>query len=326
VKKLRRLDIENAKINKYNKIYMKSELDSTNTSGLRRDLIVFFLIAFAISWSAMFLWDVPANSQGHNHDEVLKTFERVSFYYGFGPLLSAIGVSLLFYGPSGLISLFKPVLKWRVRFIWYFWAFAAPMLAQWLAFGLCILWTVESLKMPSLGKAILMWLIRTPIIAIFVITEESGWRAFALPRLQSLGNALSASLILGALWSFWHYPLEAAVEYGYGEPTLNIILSLAIFTVTTMLFTTLMTWIFNSSGGSLLLVLLMHGSSNANLINIMGARADGRLFDLPFRISYMITLLLIVSLVLMRYGMDFISKSGKVVFQSPHSSSIGRLI
>jgi membrane protease YdiL (CAAX protease family) len=265
----------------------------------------------------MFLWNVPANSPDNNHDQVLKTFERVSFFYAFGPFLSATGVSLLFYGRSGLKSLFKPLLKWRVRFIWYVWALAIPVITQWIALGICILWTKESLKMPSLGNAVQMWLLTTPIIAIFIITEETGWRAFALPRLQSLGNALTASLILGALWSFWHYPLEATVEQGYGEPAVTIVLSLAIFSATTMLFATLMTWIFNSSGGSLLLMLLMHGSSNANLINIMGMRAGGRLFDLPFRISYMISLLLIVGLVLLRYGIKFVSKSGKAVFESP---------
>ena len=300
---------------------MKSELDSGNKSRLRLELIIFFLIAFAISWSAMFLYDVPANSQGNKHDEVLKAFERVSFFYAFGPIISATVVSLLFYGRYGLKSLFKPVLKWRVGFTWYFWALAMPVVAQWLALGLCTLWTGESLKLPSLANVVKMWLITTPLIAIFIITEESGWRAFALPRFQSLGNALSASLMLGALWSFWHYPLEATVEYGYGEPTIIVLLSLAIFTATTILFTVLMTWIFNSSDGSLLLMLLMHGSSNANLINIMGARPDGRLFDLPFRISYMIALLIIVALVLMKYNIECVSNSGKVVFESQHIDS-----
>ena len=294
---------------------MKLGFFSANKSGVKRDLIAFFLVAFVISWSAMFLWHVPANSPGNKQDQVLETFERVSFFYAFGPLLSAAGVSLLSYGPSGMKSLFRPVFKWRVRGVWYALALFLPVVIQWLAVVLCVLWTGEHLKMPSFASAAKLWLMATPIISILIILEELGWRGFALPRLQSLGKALSASLILGALWSFWHYPLEAAVEHGYGETAVNIILSLTVFTVTTILFATLMTWIFNSSGGSLLLMLLMYGSSNANLVNIMGARAEGRLFDLPFRISYMIVLLLAVSLVLMKYGAESLSKSGKVVFE-----------
>jgi hypothetical protein len=34
--------------------------------------------------------------------------------------------------------------------------------------------------------------------------EELGWRGFVQPRLQERWSGLSASLILGALWSLWH--------------------------------------------------------------------------------------------------------------------------
>ncbi len=37
--------------------------------------------------------------------------------------------------------------------------------------------------------------------------EELGWRGFALDRLQNKWNALVASLILGIIWTAWHFPL-----------------------------------------------------------------------------------------------------------------------
>jgi membrane protease YdiL (CAAX protease family) len=285
-------------------------------SHLKRELVVFFLIAFALSCSAMLLWDVPKSARGNETKDVLNAFARVSFVYAFGPFLSAIGVTLFFHGRAGIKSLFKPVLKWRVGLIWYFWALAAPLLAPCLGLVLWSLWSKNSPNLPSLGSAIKMWLIATPLIGIFIITEETGWRAFVLPRLQSLGSALWASLILGALWSFWHYPLGVAVDCGYGESAITILLSLLVFTASTMLFATLMTWVFNSSGGSLLLMLLMHGSSNASLINIINSLGESGKFVLSFRISYMIALLFIVSLILMRYGSEFLSKSGKVTFSN----------
>ena len=41
----------------------------------------------------------------------------------------------------------------------------------------------------------------------FGLGEETGWRGFALPRLQRGHSALSATLILWALWALWHLPL-----------------------------------------------------------------------------------------------------------------------
>jgi membrane protease YdiL (CAAX protease family) len=286
-------------------------------SHLKRELVVFFLLAFVLSWSAMLLWDIPLNAPGTAPEAVLHVFARVSFVYAFGPFFSAVGVTLFFHGRRGIKSLFKPALRWRVGLRWYFWALAAPIIAQCLGLCLWCLCTGNSLNAPSLWNVIKMWLIATPLIGIFIITEETGWRGFALPRLQSFKSALWASLILGALWAFWHYPLEIVVECAYGESAVTILLTLAVFTASTMLFATLMTWIFNSSGGSLLLMLLMHGSCNASLVNILDALGEGGRFVLSFRIFYLLGLLFIVSLVLMRYGVKSLSMSGKVTFSCP---------
>lgn len=40
-----------------------------------------------------------------------------------------------------------------------------------------------------------------------VAGEDPGWRGVALPRLQRSSSALTANLLLGAVWSLWHLPL-----------------------------------------------------------------------------------------------------------------------
>lgn len=47
--------------------------------------------------------------------------------------------------------------------------------------------------------------------------EEIGWRGFALPRLLDRFDAVTASLVIGAVWAVWHLPLlvmEGSSQHG----------------------------------------------------------------------------------------------------------------
>jgi uncharacterized protein len=100
--------------------------------------------------------------------------------------------------------------------------------------------------------------------------EEIGWRGYALPRLQAGRSALSASLILGVIWSLWHLPL-----YFTGQ-TFRPLSLFVPFVVATIALSVILTWVYNSSGGSLLLVVLIHATYNLPLTLILaplGSRA-----------------------------------------------------
>lgn len=104
--------------------------------------------------------------------------------------------------------------------------------------------------MPYLGAgALLLWTLT------YGFGEEIGWRGFALPRMQKRWNALSASLILGLLWSLWHVPaffyLENYVKMGVGI--------FPVFIIGVLTGSIVLTWLYNSTGGSVLLVATWHG-------------------------------------------------------------------
>ncbi|MCS7247698.1 MAG: CPBP family intramembrane metalloprotease [Anaerolineales bacterium] len=107
-------------------------------------------------------------------------------------------------------------------------------------------------ELPSLGwlSGWLAW------ILISGLGEETGWRGFALPRLQARYSARDASLILGLLWAGWHAP---AFFYNY-ELSLFSVLA---FVVSIVAGAMVLTWLYNSTGGSVFATILWHGSYNA---------------------------------------------------------------
>jgi membrane protease YdiL (CAAX protease family) len=108
------------------------------------------------------------------------------------------------------------------------------------------------------------------------LAEESGWRGFALPRMQARRSALNASLLLGLLWALWHIPqyLTGGVETGGMMP-------FVIFVPVTIVLSVLFAWVFNNTRGSLVATTLMHYS-----YNFAGGHIGGLLGLVPSTILY----------------------------------------
>jgi len=90
------------------------------------------------------------------------------------------------------------------------------------------------------------------------IGEEVGWRGYALPRLQAGYSAFISSVILGVIWTLWHLPLFFNPATGYS------ITPFWVFLVFLLPVSILITWVFNSTGGSVLLVMILHAVLNAS--------------------------------------------------------------
>ena len=85
--------------------------------------------------------------------------------------------------------------------------------------------------------------------------EEPGWRGFALPGLQGSGlSPLVSTLILGVLVTGWHVPILFLEEGGL-HPSILVGYLLGSFAVTFWY-----TWLFNRTGGSVLMTIVSHAA------------------------------------------------------------------
>jgi membrane protease YdiL (CAAX protease family) len=86
--------------------------------------------------------------------------------------------------------------------------------------------------------------------------EEPGWSGYALPKLQQRfagrsNGVLLATLVTGLIRSVWHLPL---LVYGHIYWFDALVFSFA--------FQIMISWLFNRSGGSVLIVMVFHFASN----------------------------------------------------------------
>jgi uncharacterized protein len=216
------------------------------TTITRYPLVSFFGMAFLFSWIAV----LPLIL---NPAFPIEPFQILGAFAG--PTLSAIIVTSILEGKAGLGKFFKRYLQWRAGILW------------WLLVIFAMLIMLNIVAALILGPAILTNLFQNIalILPTFFITllvgvilgplwEEPGWRGFALPRMQALYHPLIASTILGVLWAAWHLPGYAG---GWMESSLLALL------VDCIAFSIFATWIYNNTGGSILLMILLHSSSNA---------------------------------------------------------------
>ena len=88
------------------------------------------------------------------------------------------------------------------------------------------------------------------------LSEELGWRGFALPRLQSRLSPLAASLVLWVFWAVWHAP---AYFGAFAAQSLeDTLVEWAFMLPVTIVFT----WFYNRARGSVAVTVLLHPAMN----------------------------------------------------------------
>jgi uncharacterized protein len=140
--------------------------------------------------------------------------------------------------------------RWRVGVRWY----AAVLVIPGLASGGA--WTVAT----ALGADTPAF---NPLIPALIsgllagMLEEFGWSGFAFPTLQARYGFLPAGVAMGFVVAVWHLPLF------FTPGTTQSRSSFLLFLLTLIPARIIFGWIYDGSGGSVLLAVLLHASGNA---------------------------------------------------------------
>jgi membrane protease YdiL (CAAX protease family) len=215
----------------------------------RHPIIAFFVLAYALAWiiesPLVFLTDSVSDTQGL---VIVILASNV-------PSAVAIVLTAIIFGRGTLRKLFGRLLIWRVNPLWYLVVVLGPvaLVAGMVGLNTLLGGPALSLGMPLVSVAIFFGFSIFPGSAL---GEEIGWRGYVLPRLQSRMSALSAALIIAPIWGLWHLPL-----WLNGAPGRTPLIY-AGFVLSAFALSVLLTWVYNSTGGSLLLVVLLHATIN----------------------------------------------------------------
>ncbi len=223
---------------------------------INRQLVIFFALAYLISWIIWLPLYLPAfGIQGWY--PVLPYQHGLG---GLGPMLAALITTAVFQKREGITALVKAMCAWK-SLLYLFIALISPFVLNVLAGLIGYLTTGQAPDFSGLGAS-REFSNFTPLtfflynLLFFGFGEETGWRGFALPRLQSKYSALAASLLLSIFWALWHWPLFLYRPGYIGMDVVGVfgwLFSLVTGSV-------LLTWLFNSSRGSVLACAIFHAT------------------------------------------------------------------
>jgi membrane protease YdiL (CAAX protease family) len=235
-----------------------AERPDTAREGLiaRYPLVFFFLLSFVFTWGYFWLILAPLNLPG-----------SLIGLGGFGPAASAFLVLAISSGKPGVLRLLRSIVHWRVGVQWYLVALLGIPVLNLLAY-LVVPGTLADIVAPdsSLPLLYLSEMAFSLTLGVAPLWEEIGWRGFAQSRIQRLHGPVVGTLILGALWGLWHLPFfyGPLAQTGPDATFVSASIALVEFSIGLIGLSVVMTWVFNNSGGSVLLAILIHAAFDSS--------------------------------------------------------------
>ena len=221
----------------------------------RYPLTSFFVLTLLMIWMSLAanisgyfpgLGEWPVSFDGH----LVAVFRTRRTLINWIPNLAAVIVLSVTGGWSAIRQLFARFLKWRVGTGVWTAAVLLPVATASIAVGIYGL-AGGDVDLSLLGAIPAVLSIRF-LFALSAegVGGEAGWRGFALDRLQQKYTPLAATVVVGMFWALCHLPIMTIRGFDAVE--------LSAFMATVMSLSVILTWFYNRTKGSLLVVAVIH--------------------------------------------------------------------
>lgn len=213
----------------------------------RHPVVLFVLLAYGLSW-ACWLPLVVTGSVVRQGDGWPTDLPGLA-----GPAVAALLTLWICEGRQAVALWARRLVRWRVP-AWCYAFVAATAAVGYLAATVSAgAWWPDGLSAytgsPELGLA------ATFLLMFFVtgLGEEAGWRGFLVDHLVGERGVIRTAALVGVVWTGWHLPLFLVVDSFRGLGIAAAGWLVGIFAGSVVL-----TWLYVSSGRSVLLVALWH--------------------------------------------------------------------
>jgi membrane protease YdiL (CAAX protease family) len=230
----------------------------------RYPITAFLILAFACSWAALLPLILSQGGFGLLRLELpVEVFIALASFVGLA--LPAYLVTAATDGKAGVLDLLHRSLRWRVGVQWY---------------GIALLGTLVGVLVaafPFVGTLPLQMVARKweLLVTVFVpgvlvpfllinLPEEIGWTGFVQSKLQERHGPVLASLMVAPPFALIHVPAYFIAGWISDEklPLPSVLLLVGLTAVVAVFLRLLIMWLYNGSGGSILIVALFHSAFN----------------------------------------------------------------
>jgi membrane protease YdiL (CAAX protease family) len=243
--------------------------DKSQTNSLVR----FFALAYLLSWAIWLPLYLPYFG--------ISSLPVLPFHHAFGALGPMLAAFMLIYKEEkrkGLDRLINSMFR-SINPVLLFIALVGPFVLLFLA-AVINYFRTGAFTLSGIARTREFPFFSFPVyfvynLVFFGFGEETGWKGYALPRLQTKFSALTSSIVFAFFWAIWHIPLFV---YRPGYESMDLP-GIAGWFFSLLTGSVLLTWLFNASKGSVFVCAVLHATidivfvsdfTDKNIVNYLG--------------------------------------------------------